>query len=61
MVDFVSEHLGKIMGLLVAALATGFVVKISIDRRRVDGSKTKTDQSGSIVGRDQAGRDINRR
>jgi hypothetical protein len=48
-----STVISAILGFLA-----GYGVKVVIDRRRTDKSRTKVDQSGSTVGGNQVGRDI---
>jgi hypothetical protein len=55
--DFVSENL-KVIILALIALFAGIAITIRIRRK---GNSNKVNQKGNTVGRDQAGRDINKK
>ena len=56
-VIFLQKYWKDIMEIIMAILAIGFVLKISIKRK---GSSNKVTQKGNKVKGDQAGRDINK-
>jgi hypothetical protein len=50
--------LSDLLSALVGLLA-GYGLKVVVDRRITDKSRASVNQSGSVVGGDQVGRDIN--
>lgn len=55
--DFLAQNLSSILSA-IAGFFAGFSVRVFIDKRK---SITKSNQSHSFVGGDQAGRDINKK